>query len=152
MLGNDTNTDPFQENTRPKGITVLSMLLIIFSLFQIIRIFLVITRWNLLSSLNMTFSPLLQGGEGFLWALCGLILAWGLWKGKRWSPLSLVIACLIFAIFSWIKLVFISEPIVLQTRWPVNLLVTILGLGSLFGFLNLKSTQSYLGKITVKIP
>ena len=152
MPGNDTNIDPFREDTRPLAITLSSIILMVFSLFQIIKVFQVINNWSFLTSLNMSISPLMQTGEGILWALGGLILAWGLWLGKRWSPVSLITGCLLFTLASWGKLLVIKEPILLQTRWPINLAVTIIGLGSLFGFLNLKSTRSYLGKNAVNIP
>jgi hypothetical protein len=152
MQGNDTKPDPFQEYTRPLGVTLLSIILMVFSLFQIIKVFQVINYWNFLNSLDLTISPLMQTGEGLFWALGGLILTWGFWKGRSWSAVSLVISCLLFALVSWVKLIWINEPFLLQTRWPVNLALTIIGLGSLFGFLNLKSTRSYLRRNAVKIP
>jgi hypothetical protein len=151
MQGNDANPSPFQETTRPTGITLFSIILLLFSFFQLWRFFQVVLLWELLSSLDLSQSPLVQGGEGLFWALWGLILAWGLWNGKHWAPLSLIIANLLFALLSWIKLFWIVEPVVLQTRWPVSLGLTIIGLGFLFGFLNLKSTRSYLGRNPAKI-
>lgn len=152
MQGNDTIIDPFQEKTRPTGIILLSAALIVFSFFQILKFYQVIFHWEILSSLDLSISPLFQAGEGLFWALCGLFLTWGLWKRKPWVSVAIIIACFLFILITWIKQVFFFEPIVLQTRWPVNLVLTIIGLGLLAGLLNLKSTRSYLGKNTVKIP
>jgi hypothetical protein len=151
MQGNDANTSPFLKKTRPTGITIFSIFLLLFSLFQLWRVLQVILLWEILSSLDLSQSPLIQGGEGLLWAVWGFILAWGLWKGKHWAHLSLIIASLLFTLVFWIKLIWIAEPVVIQTRWPFSLGLTIIGLGSLFGFLRLRSTQGYLGGNPAKI-
>jgi hypothetical protein len=81
-----------------------------------------------------------------------MILAWGFWQGKDWSSWALIVAGLLFTLLFWLELIFLVESATLQTRWPVSLALTIIGLGSLFGFLSLRSTRTYLKKNPVKIP
>jgi xanthine/uracil/vitamin C permease (AzgA family) len=111
----------------------------------------VLLRWEVLSSLALSISPLLQGGEGLIWGFSGIILAWSSWNRKPWAPAAILLAGIIFTLLSWIKLIFLAERVVLENRWPANLVLTIIGIGTLIGILRLKSTRAYYGKNPVKI-
>mgnify|MGYP001056377079 CR=1 FL=1 len=152
MQWNHKQDNPLQENTRPVGVILVFSTLILFSFFQILKLSRVIIRWDILSSLSLSIPPLLQAGEGLVWALSGLLLAWSTWKRKTWAPAGIQIASLIFTLLSWIKLWLFATPDLLQNRWPVNLVLTVIGLGALLGTLNLRSTRSYFGINTAKIP
>ncbi len=152
MQGNGINKNPLQEDTRPKGIVLINYTLLLFSIFHLLKFSQVIIRWDILSSLALSISPFLQGAEGLIWALSGLILAWGSWKRKSWAPAGILVGSLIFTLLSWIKLFLTCESSVLKNRWPVNIVLTIIGLGTLVGILYQKSTRSYFGKNAVKIP
>jgi hypothetical protein len=143
--------NPAEKFTRPAGIKFLMIGIASNCLYQLYRLLQALSNWETLSILELTISPYLLVGESLVWVLIGGFLVWSVWKAKDWArPLSLV-ASSIFAIYSWIKQLWIYEPSVLQARWPVNLALTILGLG-LFGvILNLKSSRAYFHENESKI-
>ena len=151
MQGNDEKSNPLQGNARPLGVLLLNYSLILFSLYQLLKFSQVLLRWEVLSSLALSISPLLQGGEGLIWGFSGIILAWSSWKRKSCAPAAILLAGLIFTLLSWIKLFLLAERVVLENRWPANLVVTIIGISALIGILRLKSTRAYYGKNPVKI-
>lgn len=150
MQGNDEKGNPLQEDARPATVLLLQYALVLFSLTQLFKFSQVIIRWEVLSSLPLSISPGLQAAEGLVWALTGLVLAWSSWKRKPWVPAAILIAGVIFALFSWIKLFVFAERIILENRWPANLAGTIIGISALIGTLRLKSTRAYYGKILLK--
>ena len=146
MLSEAQEINQFREPTRPASISLLCAALLIFSLFQLLKPIQVASSWSVLSSLDLSYPPLIQAGEGLVWASAGLILARGCWKAKAWAPAAVLSTCLLFALIFWIKQIWIYEPAILQHSWLANLFYTLSGIGILAGILNLNATRSYFGR------
>lgn len=151
MTDLDAHTDP-PINTRPKLLTLLAILVFVFSIFQIFVFGQVLYQWELLAALPLSSEPILLAGSSLMWGITGIYLSFSLWTGKSWARIGSMSYWTFFSICSWIRLVWIVEPTTLQSRWPVNLVITVIGLGSLFVILSLKSTRSYFKINAVKIP
>jgi len=152
MQGNDVKTNSSPGEKRPRSITLLSIATLSFSLFYLLEFWQVVNQWETLSSLPLLISPKFQAVEGLFWSISGLLLTWGLWKGKGWAPSTTIAASLMIMVFSWIKLIWVFNPAVLTSRWPITLAFSILGPGILLFILTRKSTRAYFGKNAVKIP
>ena len=150
MPGNETK--PNQEKGRPSGITVLSFLYFLISLFYLLKLSQVLLQWSSLENLPLTISPFYLAGVSLVWWISGTILAGGLWKGKRWASPAVMILSLLYALVFWADRIWIAEPEGLAQRWPVNLLLTIIGFGMITLILSRRSSQAYFQKNPAKIP
>ena len=142
---------PHINNIRPKSITTLSVLYSLISLIFLLKVNQVFFQWNRLVELPLTVSPTYLIVNGLVWCISGFVIALGLWKGKYWSSPAAVILSLLYSLVFWIDQIWISEPEVLLTRWPINLVYTIFGLGLIFIILNKKSSRAYFNRNPVKI-
>ncbi len=147
-----TENTTSQEQKRPTGITVLSILYILISLFHLLKFSQVIMQWNILQKLRLAVSPLYLAGDGLIWFVSGMVMAAGLWRGKNWSSPAAMIISVFYSIVFWIDRIWIAQPEGLAQRWPVNLFLTIIGLGSIYLILKQKSSQSFFRENPAKIP
>lgn len=151
MPQNELSSKKSQRQHRPRNITVLSIFVLLISLFHLLKLSQVITQWEILSSLPITVSPFYLAADGFVWGISGLILSWGLWTGQTWAAKAGLILILFFAAEFWIDLIWIAEPEQLQTRWLINLVYTALGLPAVFLSLNLKNSRIFFSGNSAKI-
>ena len=148
----ENDIKPNQEQGRPLGITVLSILYFLISLFYLLKFCQVLLQWSSLENLPLTISPIYLASDSMVWFVLGIILAWGLWTGKKWSsPAALTISFLYSLVF-WADRIWIAEPEGLAQRWPVNLFLTIIGFGMISLILSRKSSHDYFRKNPAKIP
>jgi hypothetical protein len=152
MPNQETTRDPSEEQRRPRIITLLSILIFLISLFHLVKFSQAIIQWELLASLPLTVSPLYLIGDGLVWGLSAGFLSWSLWTGKSWARSWGIILSLAYTVVFWIDTIFLAEPGTTQSRWPINLVLTLAGLSLLFLILSLKQCQAYFNKNPVKIP
>ena len=150
MPQNEPSAEKSQRQSRPRNITVLSIFVLLISLFHLLKLSQVITQWEMLTALPITVSPFYLAADGFSWGVSGLILSWSLWTGQTWAAKVGLILALLFAGVFWIDLIWISEPEQLQTRWLINLLFTVLGLLTVFLSLNLTNNRVFFSGNSAK--
>lgn len=151
MPNQETTRDSTEDQRRPGVITLLSILIFLISLFYIVKFSQAIIQWEILASLPLTVSPLYLIGDGLVWSLTAGFLSWSLWSGKTWARSWGIIISLAYAVFFWIDTIFLAEPGTTQSRWPINLVLTLAGLPLLFLILNLKQCRAYFDRNPVKI-
>jgi len=151
MSQNEHTADKSQRQSRPRNITVLSIFVLLISLFHLLKLSQVITQWEMLSALPITVSPFYLAADGFVWGISGLILSWSLWTGQAWAAKTGLVLALLFTGAFWIDLIWISEAEQLQTRWLINLVFTILGLPAVFLSLNLTNSRVFFSGNPAKI-
>ena len=150
-----TDQDAFPDarnNSRPKMLALLAISIFLFSLYQLLRFSQIILHWKILAGLPLSVEPGSLAVYSLMWGGTGMLVSISLWLGKRWARIGCLAYGITYIVFSWINLLWIVEPSTLQDRWPVNLALTIIGLGVLVAILNLKSTRSYFGINAGKIP
>ncbi|MGB2962718.1 MAG: hypothetical protein WBB69_01895 [Anaerolineales bacterium] len=136
---------------RPWTITGLCVLVILISLYHFFGFIQVLLNQQILETLPLNVSPLYLAGNGLVWGVVGLILVWGLWKGYYWAWKAGLVLPLCFAVLFWIDLIWLAEPDRLQSRWLINLELTILGLSSVFISLALPSSRIFFSRNPAKI-
>jgi len=139
-------------NNRPALITLLSILFALGSLFSFIKFSQTLLQWNNLKNLPLSISPAYLAIDGLVWWATGLVLSLALWRGKGWSRPAVMILSMVYSLVFWADKIWIAEPEGLAQRWPINLLLTIIGLGMIILVLNLKSTRDYFWENPAKIP
>ena len=150
MAGNQIKHN--QEHGRPPGIKFLSILYFLIGLFHLLKLSHVLFKWSILKELPLTIAPAYLTADSLVWCVAGIILAWGLWKGKSWSSSAVLALSFLYSLVFWIDRIWIAEPEGLAQRWPVNLFLTIIGLGMILLILRRKSSQDYFHKNHAKIP
>ena len=150
MSGNEIK--PNKEQRRPIGIKVLSIPLFLISLFYLLKLSQVLLHWSRLEKLPLTISPFYLAADSLVWCVSAIILAWGLWVGKSWARPTTLIMSILFSMVFWADRIWIAEPEGLAQRWPINLILTIMGLGMILLILSLKSSRGFLQKNPAKIP
>ena len=143
MPQNEPSSEKSQKQSRPWNVTVLSIFVLIISLFHLLTLSQVITQWEKLSSLPITVPPFYLAADGFVWSVSGLILSWGLWTGQTWAGKAALVLALLFTAAFWIDLIWVSELEQLQTRWLINLVFTSLGLSAVFLSINLTNSRIF---------
>lgn len=150
MSGNEIK--PNKEQRRPTGIKVLSILLFLISLFYLLKLSQVLLHWSRLEKLPLTISPFYLAVDSLVWCVSAIALAWGLWAGRSWARPTTLIMSFLYSLVFWTDRIWIAEPEGLAQRWPINLILTIMGLGMILLILSLKSSQGFLQKNPAKIP
>ncbi len=146
-----TPENVFRRRERPWILTGLSLVVLLISLFHLLKLSQVITQWEMLPALPITVSPFYLAADGFVWGISGLILSWSLWTGQAWAAKAGLVLSLLFAGAFWIDLIWISEAEQLQTRWLINLVFTVLGLPAVFLSLNLTNSRVFFSGNPAKI-
>lgn len=70
---------------RPSSVTILSWLVLCFSVWNFIRFGAAIFFWQTLEEYNSLVHPAYVAGTGLFWGLTFLPIAWGLRQGKAWA-------------------------------------------------------------------
>lgn len=128
---------------RPWPVSVLIVGVGLITLLRGLRAGLALTRWDFLTTLPITVSPLYLFLEGLLWSGVGLLLLVGLWRGLPWGRWATQAAALLYSAWTWIVLLWIKAPEMRRTRWAFTLMVTLLGLGLVALTLNTKASRAY---------
>ena len=136
---------PWDQN-RPKMITFVSILIFLFSFLNLIKSGQVLSRWNALLILELSVSPVYLLLNGLVWSISGGFLSWSLWKGKPWTRSLGMIISLVYVLVFWIEAKLIAEPSSLSTRWPFNLVITLVALPAFWIILNHPRYQAFFNR------
>jgi hypothetical protein len=93
---------------RPGSVTILALGVLIITVINLIRLILSITYWDFLDSWPGV-SPLYVVSTGFIWALTGSLLLWGLWRAKNWAPRLMQAVALTYALYYWLDSIFLMD-------------------------------------------
>ena len=153
MKNYDTATEPkTQILKRPRMISALIWGILLISAFHLFKFVMVLITIEVLQILPLNVSPVYLAGDGLFWGISGIFLSWSLWTGKSWSRAASYILSVGYCLVFWIDRIWIAEPELISQRWPVNLTLTIIGLGFIIFILAGKPSREYFRKNPVKIP
>ena len=106
-------------NKFPFRVTLLLCLVLIFTAWNILRVWTALSWQATLNEFNIQPTVWVLVISGIFWALAGLILIWGIWQKKIWSVKMLLGAAAGYSVWYW------SERLIWQNPHP-NWLFTVI--------------------------
>lgn len=131
---------------RPFIIWVVIFLFLILGWQGILRTWQAMADWQTLLTLEINVSPLYLSVIGIIWAVSGLIPAFGLWFRKSWALAAARIGAAAAAFSYWAdRLLFTVSPSS-RTNLIFTAGLTVIMLFYIFAVLSLQPTRIYLEK------
>lgn len=131
-----------QSRCRPFRVTLLAVGVLTITSLSLLRLVEAVRQWQFLSSLPGV-SPIYLALTGLIWATIGLPLCWGLWRGHTRAAKCAPVYTLAFALYYWFDKIFIANRATSLTNWPVNAVLTIIGLTYTFWALRARISRIY---------
>ena len=102
--------------------TLLQMLVLILTAFNLLRAWTALTWRDTLNEFSVQPSSTILMVSGAVWALCGIVLLWGIWQRKAWAEKLLLGASAGYSLWYW------TERLVWQNPHPNWLFAVIVNL------------------------
>ncbi len=128
---------------RPRGVTVLLALVLMFTGLQILRLGTALRSWQLLNSLPLTMPPLYFVLSGAVWALAGAATAYGLARPTAWGRGAAQALALGYGAFFWADRLLAQVRGPQDSNWPFLAALGLLLLGSCFAILASPASKAY---------
>jgi hypothetical protein len=123
----------FSSNTpsstrRPLGVTILILVVLIFTSLNTLRLVTVIRTRDFLLDASLDVPVMYLLITGMFWTGFGLPLLYGLWTRRNWIPTTIMAAVVLYCCYYWFDRLLMAESSVIENRWPFALALTILTL------------------------
>ena len=102
--------------------TLLQMLVLTLTAFNLLRMWTALAWQDILTEFSTQPSPIVLAVSGAVWALCGIVLLWGIWQRKAWAEKLLLGASAGYSLWYW------TERLVWQNPHPNWLFAVIVNL------------------------
>lgn len=102
--------------------TLLQMLVLILTAFNLLRAWTALAWRDTLNEFSVQPSSTILLVSGAVWALCGIVLLWGIWQRKAWAEKLLLGASAGYSLWYW------TERLVWQNPHPNWLFAVIVNL------------------------
>lgn len=133
-----------RNNKRPKCITIIALMVLVFTAINLIRIIQVIAQWQFLSTV-LSHAPVYQLISGMVWFLGGLTILINIWRGKRSAPLLIMVGGVLYSIYYWVDRFAISST-PFDSNWLFILIINGVLLIYIIWSLTHKNTKSFFGE------
>ncbi len=141
---------------RPRSVTLLALGVLILAGLNLVRFVLSLRDWSFLAA-QPGVSPYYLAISGFIWAVAGAFLVWGLWKAKNWAPRLMQAVALTYALYYWLDLLLLRDhPVnaasgalraILPTSWQFSAGVTVVSLAFMLWVLSRSKVKAYFGQL-----
>lgn len=101
------STDP-SPLPRPFSVTLLAIAVLTIAGFNLLRFVQAILQRDFLSEFPSVSLPYLIL-SGLVWAVSGLVSAWGLWRRKNWASRFTMIFILVYSLAYWLERIWLSR-------------------------------------------
>lgn len=95
---------------RPFGVTLLVWLVLSLSAWGLVRWLAALRWWDVLLEFGARLSPLYLSITGAGWAMVGASLLWGLFTGRSWARLGILLSSFLWLMEYWIERIFFEAP------------------------------------------
>lgn len=133
-----------RQSSRPRGVTMLALLVLILSVLQLTRFQQSFSRWEFLQA-TLPFHPAYLLVNGAFWGLAGLFLVWAIWFRKSWTPIVLTVAALLYSLNYWFERIFLAGNPNRNINWPFVLALNLLVMAFIAWQLRRKKVIQYFG-------
>jgi len=131
---------------RPFNVTIILVVVLIFSLLNLLRLVAAILGWHTLAGLPLKVLLLYLILTAAFWTLTGFSLAVGLYLRRRWSAWLAWGAVILYPLYYWIDRLFIADRSAIASRTPFLVAATLLLCAFTLWTLSCAKTKSYLAK------
>ncbi len=97
-------------NKFPFRVTLLLCLVLLFTAWNILRVWTVLTWQSTLYEFSNRPSVWIIVTSGFLWSLTGLLIIWSIWQEKPWANKLLLGATAGYTVWLWCERLFWQMP------------------------------------------
>lgn len=138
--------NPPQSMKRPFNVTIILVVVLIFTLLNVLRLVAAVRGWHSLAGLPLRVPVLYFILTGTFWSVAGLSLVVGLYLRRRWSAWMAWGAVILYPLYYWIDRLFIADRSAIASRIGFLVAATLLlGAFSLWTLSRAK-TRAYLVK------
>ncbi len=109
---------------RPLGITIVAIIILIFTLWNGLRLAGAIFFWRTLMAYHSVLGPIYQVLTGGIWFFSGLYALWCLWSGNRHGKLIGFTFSFVYGLWFWLDRLIVQVTI--DPNWPFILSITLL--------------------------
>jgi uncharacterized membrane protein YuzA (DUF378 family) len=132
---------------RPLSVTLLTWVVLIITALNWLRLIEVTRRWTFLQSLSPALPTLYLAITGLIWGLLGVVLVWGLFLGRSWSPKLMQITGALYAAYYWFDRFVMADPSAISSRWPFALGLTSILLVYTFWIFSRPKTRQFFNPV-----
>lgn len=144
IISNQQSSITNQKSPRPLSVTLLALWVLSVAGLNLLRLVNAVTLWDFLSKL-LPFSPLYLALTGLIGGGVGLILAWGLWKGRGWAPRFTRLASLAYVVYYWLDRLLLSNTDSRRSNLPFSAGATLVLLVLVFWILSRPRAKAFFG-------
>jgi hypothetical protein len=126
---------------RPSGVTLLVLILALPAVSSVLRLSTALFFWKALEEYRA--SPLYIAISGGFWLLAALLLINGIWKGRIWACIGVIVGAIGYGSWYWLDRLVVQIP---HANWLFALVLTILFAGFTFLILLRPKTRAYFNK------
>ena len=132
--------------SRPFSVSILIILVLIFTTMNLLRMVTAIRSWDFLTNLLPDVPMFYLVITGGVWSVIGIPLAGGLFSRRKWSLPMARVTVILYTIYYWFDRLLIAERVSIASRWQFVLGLTILLLVLSFWILERPKTKEFLMK------
>jgi hypothetical protein len=143
-ISNQQSSVVRQKKPRPLGVTLLTLGVLSIASLNLLRLVDAIRLWGFLGKL-LPISPLYLALTGLIAGGAGLILVWGLWKGREWAPPFCRLASLAYIMYYWLDRLLLSNADSRRSNLPFSVGVTLVLLALVFWILSRPKAKAFFG-------
>ena len=131
-------------NARPLSVTLLIVVVLIFTGLNLLRLILTIQSWKFLAGL-LPVSPWYLALTGLVWTFLGCALIWGLWFRLSWAPNVTRMLSGFYILYYWVDRLFVADRSGLEASWPFSLVICLVLFLWILWLLNRRRIRNYFG-------
>lgn len=125
-----SSRDEVAPRKRPVRVTLLAGVVLTFTALYWVRFGAAVTSWRTIRQFTPEWLPWYLLVSGLVWGIVGLLVLWGLWRGRPAARVGTIGVAVVFGMYYWLDRIFIANP----HTWHYRILFS-LGLTALLLFL-----------------
>ena len=129
---------PFPGIKRPIRVYLLAIFVLWLAAWNGLRLGETIFFWKTLGTYGAR--PLYIAISGAVWLITGLLLTWGLWRGKAWGWAGVLAATAGYTAWYWFDRLVLQQP---HANWPFVLIADLVSLLVIFTILFSRRTRLF---------
>jgi hypothetical protein len=130
---------------RPASVTYLALGVLTFAGIYLLRFILSIQQRDFLGNL-LPISPGYLSISGIIWLVVGVVIAAGLWFGKRWAARATLVSAIVFSAYYW------TDRLLLTAdgpgyNWLFSAILNLLGLAIIYWMVSNRKARIFFGEL-----